>query len=132
MVEEVLEVPQDETFLCALKIGGHILFGSEAGLFVKVALGSLSPVIKGLRFAKLDLIDEYGILIALCGRSGLSVRVYQSKDIISIINLVARGAEKNAKDTRHSMEKYLKLEGSKGCLDYKISAFSWLLSFGCD
>lgn len=96
---------------------------------MKIALGSLSPILKGLRFLKLDFIDEYGIVLALCGKSTLSVRVYQQKDIISIINLVARGPETKSKDIRHLMEKYLKLEGSKGCLDYKISELSIFYSF---
>jgi len=121
-VEQVLTMnSEDSSWLCAQKLaGGHILLGGEGGLSVKVALGKLVSIVKGLRVVKIDLNEEFGSLVVLCGKSSLAVRVYDLKDMTAIINMVARDPEGSAKDARNLVEKYTKLEGSKGCLDFKI------------
>jgi len=119
-LEEVIELDFEDNFVCAQKIGGHILFGSESGLYVKEALGDLKPIFKGTKVLKMDLVEDMGVVIVLSGRTTPSVRVYETKDLLSVINLVSESSTANSRYLKNYLNKHTKLDGSKGCLDYKI------------
>jgi len=95
---------------------------SDRGLYGTVAGSTMppKPLLKGESFKRIDILEEYGVMIALCGKSN-SVRVYDLALLRKVIECVFQpDGSAPSKAAVSEIDQYLKKS---------FFFFSWLDSY---
>ena len=90
--------------------GDRYLFGTPQGLFQLEEDNKMTRVIKSTRFYQISVLEEYGVLMALCGRHR-HIRMYKLDDIFG------EGRQSGA----FRKDPFIKLKNTKFCAHYSIA-----------
>jgi len=88
------------------------IFGSDSGLYQLDASGTLSKLIAKTRFQTISVLDDYGVLIGICGRHS-HIRMYNLDDLILDKHGIKKMKQRNK-------EPFSKIRETKGCSHYSI------------
>ncbi|KNE67785.1 STE/STE20 protein kinase [Allomyces macrogynus ATCC 38327] len=85
----------DEEILCSDFVGPHLLLGTDKGLLVADLTSTQEQqtfvfCIRGVRFKQLAVLEDYGVLVARCGKND-HVRQYRLSSIRKLIKMALTG-----------------------------------------
>ena len=97
--------------LCCTTWGAHYLIGTPVGLYRLDSSGVVLRLIEGVRFNKLTVLEDYGVLVTICGRHN-HIRMYK------LALLENENQISNARFSRRKL--YEKVKNTRGCNFFSI------------